>query len=364
MKQCIFHYPHPIVDKPGIGSALRPNRMRAAFESIGYQVEEISGYSRERKQKIAQIKRNIRAGVRYDFVYSESVNIPTPLSDEDHIPRRPFLDFAFFRLCRKNGIPVGLFYRDKHWQFPVYRDHVSPWKQMITLPLFRWDLCMYRKYVDILYVPSRQMGALISHGNIVPLPPGGEAHPDVLGAQKVRQERLRIFYVGNVLGAYDVTAFCKAVYETEGVYLTICTPRDSWETAKHKYEAYLCDRIQIVHKSSAELQPYYLEADLFCCCVEENAYSRLAMPIKTFESISYGVPVMITEGIAAEELIAAEDCGWVVPNDSNAYAALLTRLRDNPEEIQRKMRNTVAIAPNHTWESRAQQVAKELTNLK
>ena len=66
----------------------------------------------------------------------------------------------------------------------------------------------------------------------------------------------------------------------------------------------------------------------------------------------------------AEELIAAEDCGWVVPNDSNAYAALLTRLRDNPEEIQRKMRNTVAIAPNHTWESRAQQVAKELTNLK
>ena len=73
---------------------------------------------------------------------------------------------------------------------------------------------------------------------------------------------------------------------------------------------------------------------------------------------------MITEGIAAEEVITKEDCGWVVPNDSNAYAAWLTRLRDNPEEIQRKMRNTVAIAPKHTWESRAQQVAKELTNLK
>ena len=98
--------------------------------------------------------------------------------------------------------------------------------------------------------------------------------------------------------------------------------------------------------------------------MEENAYSRLAMPIKTFESISFGVPIMMTEGIAAEELIVKEDCGWVVPNDSDAYAALLTRLRDNPEEIQRKMRNTVAIAPNHTWESRAQQVADDLINLK
>ena len=177
-KRCIFHYPHPIADKPGIGSALRPNQMCAAFESLGYQVDKVCGYGAQRKQAIRKIRKNIRAGVKYDFVYSESVNSPTLLTEEDHIPRYPFLDFAFLGFCRKNGIPVGLFYRDMHWKFPVYREHLSRWKQMITLPLFRYDLWMYRKNVDIVYVPSDRLGQLVPHRRIKPLPPGGQERPD------------------------------------------------------------------------------------------------------------------------------------------------------------------------------------------
>ena len=367
MKRCIFHYPHPIVDKPGIGSALRPNRMRAAFENIGYQVDEVSGYGAQRKQAIREIKHNIQNGVKYDFVYSESVNVPTLLTDHDHLPRHPLLDFSFFRFCRKNGIPVGLFYRDMHWRFPVYREHVARWKQMITLPLFRYDLSMYRKCVDILYVPSEQMGEHVPHSATRPLPPGGQERPGVLERRATKQQEqgsLRVFYVGNVMGVYDVTDFCKAVSETENVRLTICTPQASWEQMRQHYAPYISDRIRVVHKSSGELQPYYEEADVFCCCLEANEYTRLAMPIKTFESISYGVPVMMTEGIAAGELIAGEDCGWVVPNNAEAYAVLLAHLRDTPEEVRRKTKNTLTIAPNHTWESRARQVAEELMNLK
>lgn len=358
MKRCIFHYPHPVEDAPGIGSALRPNRMRAAFEKIGYTVDELSGYSQERKQKIAEIKKNIRAGVKYDFVYSESVNIPTALSDYDHIPRRPFLDFSFFAFCKKQGIPVGLFYRDMHWRFPVYRENVSRWKQMITLPLFRYDLKMYRKFVDTLYVPSAQLGALVDHPKTQPLPPGGEQHPRTAPGDR---EGLRVFYVGNVLGVYDVTAFCKAVHETEGVELTICTPQKSWETAKPNYEPYLCDRIHIVHKSGADLAPHYADADVFCCCLEANEYTRLAMPIKTFEAISYGVPVMITEGIAAAELIMEENCGWVVANNAEAYRKLLQHLLVSKTEVEEKRQNVLRIAPENTWESRARKVAEDLT---
>ncbi len=363
MKRCIFHYPHPIVDKPGIGSALRPNQMRAAFECIGYQVDEISGYSAERKQRIDQIKRNIRSGIKYDFLYSESVNSPTALTDQDHLPRHPIMDFSFFSFCKKAGIPVGLFYRDIHWRFPVYRDTVSLWKQMITLPLFRYDLCMYRKYVDVLYVPSARMGSLVPHSNTIPLPPGGQVCPDILKRKAdshSSQESLHVFYVGNVLGVYDITAFCEAVSKTEGVQFTICTPSESWEVAKHKYEPYLCDRIKVIHKSSTELQPHYESADLFCCCLEANEYTRLAMPIKTFEAISYGVPVMITEGIAAADWIAESNCGWVVKNDSDAYVELLRCLRDSAQEVRQKTENALTIAPLNTWATRARKVAKDL----
>ena len=358
MKRCIFHYLHPIEEKPGIGSAMRPNRMLQAFRDIGYQVDTVAGYSTERKQQIQKIKQNIKNGVRYDFVYSESVNDATILSDADHIPRHPFLDFAFLKFCRKQGIPVGLFYRDMHWKFSVYRDHVSRWKQMIALPLLRNDLRMYRKCADILYVPSEAMGQLVPHPHIRTLPPGGMLVPS---AKQKRSDTLQIFYVGNVLGVYDITAFCAAVHKVDSVALTICTPQQSWDAAKHKYEPYLCDRIQVVHKAGHQLQPHYHEADLFCCCLEANEYTQLAMPIKTFESIGYGIPVMITEGIAAAELIQKADCGWVVENSADAFETLLRRLQSYPQEIEEKTKNVQAIAPQHTWSSRAQQVAEDLT---
>ncbi len=363
MKRCIFHYPHPVADEPGIGSALRPRQMRAALAAIGYEVDEIVGYGAQRKQQIAQIRRNIRAGVKYDFVYSESVNIPMMLTEADHLPRYPFQDFSFFRFCGKQGIPVGLFYRDMHWKFPVYRQSVARWKQMITLPLFRYDLRMYRKYVDLLYVPSLPLGQLLPKHRTKPLPPGGIARSTV-GKTKTAEETLNVFYVGNVLGVYDVTAFCQAVAETEQVGFTICTPRESWEQAKHRYAPYLCDRIRVVHKSSGELAPFYEAADVFCCCLQANEYTRLAMPIKTFESIGYGVPVMMTEGIAAQAVIAQEDCGWITENTAQAYRQLLRHLLEHPEEIRKKKENTVAAAAGHTWESRARQVAEDLTNLK
>ncbi|MBQ3492467.1 MAG: glycosyltransferase [Oscillospiraceae bacterium] len=360
-KRCIFHYPHPVEDKPGIGSALRPNKMRAAFENIGYRVDEVSGFGAQRKRAIARIKRNIRAGVQYDFVYSESVNVPTLLTEEDHIPRYPFLDFSFFGFCRKHSIPVGLFYRDMHWMFPVYREHVSRWKRMITLPLFRYDLRMYRKHVNLLYVASEPVRQIVPHSATKPLPPGGQAQ--FCAEKQQKQGVLRVFYVGNVMGVYDITDFCKAVSQTDNVYLTICTPKSSWEQMRAHYAPYMSDRICVVHRSSAELAPYYEQADVFCCCLQVSEYTRLAMPIKTFESIGYGVPVMISEGIAAGDLIEKENCGWVVQNTTEAYAALLARLRDDPAEVKEKTTNTVAAAPDHTWESRARQVVEDLLKL-
>ena len=98
-KRCIFHYPNPISDKMSAGSSVRPNQMLNAFKLCGYIVDDVTGYGSERKQKIREIKKNIKNGVKYDFVYSESINIPTVLSEENHIPIYPFLDFSFFTFC-------------------------------------------------------------------------------------------------------------------------------------------------------------------------------------------------------------------------------------------------------------------------
>ena len=71
-KKCIYHYTHPI-EENAIGSGVRPYMMLNAFKSIGYDVEEISGYGKERKKKIKELINKIKNGERYDFLYSESL---------------------------------------------------------------------------------------------------------------------------------------------------------------------------------------------------------------------------------------------------------------------------------------------------
>ena len=131
-KRCIVHIPNHIEKSGKSGSNIRPIKMKQAFEENGYLVEYISGYGTERKVQINKIKRNIRNGIKYDFLYSESSTMPTLLTEKNHLPRYPFLDFSFFKFCKKNGItgipagePTANRPPDRAGPAPGY--HSAPW---------------------------------------------------------------------------------------------------------------------------------------------------------------------------------------------------------------------------------------------
>ena len=76
MRRMIFHCPVKNEGNPD-ASQLRPLKMIEAFRQIGYDVAVVYGDGAERKKSIAAIKRSIRGGVKYDFLYSESSTLPT-----------------------------------------------------------------------------------------------------------------------------------------------------------------------------------------------------------------------------------------------------------------------------------------------
>lgn len=55
---------------------------------------------KKEKKKIKKIKSNIKEGIKYDFLYSESSTEPTLLTEKNHIPLYPFLDFGFLKYCK------------------------------------------------------------------------------------------------------------------------------------------------------------------------------------------------------------------------------------------------------------------------
>lgn len=367
-KKCIFHYPMPFDYDKKNGSSLRPISMLEAFKECGYDVDVISGYGNERKDNIKKIKSNIKNGTQYDFLYSESLTQPTLLSEKNHIPRYPFLDFRFLKLCRKNNIPVFLYYRDMHWKFAPYKEGMIWYKKMITLPLYKYDLYQYYKNVDILYCPTEKFIEFgLNKYNIKALPPGCKINSKVTEYKMNRMKTdniIHVFYVGGVAGIYDISLFLRGMMLCDRVFLTICTPKDHWNENKQHLQKWMNERVTVVHKNSNQLEGYYKNSDVSLFCKAQDVYTDMAVPIKTKETLGYGTPIIVSDNLAVAKDVKEGGYGWIVKPEPQAIKELLEYLCNNPNEINEKTHNAIQAARDNTWKSRAEQVIKDSVNWK
>lgn len=359
--EMIFHAPYPLNHGATSASGLRPVRMRRAFEDLGYRVHEVTGTSAERARAIRSLKREIASGaIRPEFVYAESSTMPSFMTDPDHLPRHPLLDAGFFRFCEKRGIRVGLFYRDIYWRFPIYRESVrTPIAQIMRL-LYRFELVRYRLAGIDLYLPSNEMARwvpIVPKGRMRALPPGG----DIVDAGDPRPGgALRLFYVGGLNSNYQLHETVRAVAATEGVEFTICTRQAEWEAREPEYRELTAPNVAVVHRSGEELRELYAEADASVLAVKPIPYWDFASPMKLYEYLGHGKPIVASEGTLAGRVVEAEDVGWTVPYGAEPLSALLRRLADDPAEVQRAAGRAREARARHTWDARAEQVAREL----
>lgn len=367
-KRCIFHVPNYVDRNAKSGSHVRPMKMIEAFKSIGYHVDVVMGYGKARKKQIKAIKKKIIQGQKYDFLYSESSTMPTLLTEKNHIPLYPNLDFGFFGFCRKRGIKIGLFYRDIHWKFERYKKEVSKYKQAVSIPMYRYDLWRYKKLVDILYLPSLKMGQQIEEykfPNIKPLPPGAFKKEEIISSriryfENREHNSLKIFYVGGIEGIYDLTGLLKAIYDKEFIDLTICCRANEWEKEKERYRPFMTERIHIVHLFGVDLEKYYLEADICWCCFETSKYMSFAVPIKLLEYTSYVTPVIVSEGTEAGSFVKRFQNGFCITYNISEITSLLEHIYQEQWLLLERHKKAVECLEENTWIRRAYQVKKEL----
>lgn len=364
LKRCIFHIPYQIDSNVKSGTNIRPIKMKQAFEENGYIVDCIWGYGKERKEKIKEIEAKIRQGMKYDFVYSENNTMPTALTEKNHMPKYFNLDFAFFKFCKKQGIKIGLFYRDVYWKFDVYKEKTNLIQRMISIPLYKYDLYQYDRLVDHLYLPSNKMRA---YAEVVEkyseLPPGCEINKSVIEYKKKIQanEMLELFYVGGIGELYDIGKLLRVVSELTFVKLTICCRENEWNENRSRYEKYLNKNIQIIHKSGKDLNEYYKKADISLLYFSSEGYRSFAMPVKLFEYMGNMTPIIATKGSAAGEFVELYDIGWNISYDESSLKSLLELIFYNREKLIEKSNNLANALNKNSWKARATQVIKELT---
>jgi glycosyltransferase involved in cell wall biosynthesis len=358
----IFHYPLPLDPRSRSASGIRPLKMLTAFKELGYTVDLATGYSSERKYRIAQIKANVLMGTKYDFVYSESSTMPTILSDPRHLPLRPTLELSFFRFCNARDIPIGLFYRDIYWLFEGYGKNTDYFRRISAVLAYRYDLLIYARTLRRLFLPSLAMAPHVPWVNpsiIRALPPGHNIQPGHLRKEHTGTKVLKLFYVGGISSHYQMHELFTAISDLHGVELTVCTRSDEWLAVRHEY-LWNLPQVRIIHEIGSAMQQHLASSDIALLFVRPNEYREFASPVKMYEYLGFSKPIIASQGTLVASFVEENKVGWSIPYEAASLKALLNKLLHSSSEIDETRMRTSKVSALHTWEARARHVVNEL----
>ena len=356
----VFHHPFPLSTEGRSGSSVRPRLMAQAFEELGYKVTLITGRVAQRVEGIRQVASELARGRRFEFVYSESHTLPMPLTESHHLPLHPLLDYRFFASMRRSGVPVGLFYRDAHWRFPELTPGYPAAKRVVVNSFHRFEWQQLSRSVDHLFLPLTEMRAALPNTESAPrvssLPPGLIPRPRKTSERP--PGRLRLLYVGGVTPPlYDLTPLIDAARQVERLSVTICCRKEEWSRQAPHYD--VPAEVRVVHAVGSQLEELYEDADAVAILWRPHPYLSLTLPVKLFEALSYGLPVVTSHGTATADFVATHDVGWTV-GSTEEVRRLTQRLDQSPGELLAAYDRVEEVRQRHTWRARAAQVAHTL----
>lgn len=362
-KNCIVYIPYKLEENGRGARMVRPLKMIQAFRDLGYSVTLVDGFSRERKKRISFVKKQIRTGISYDFAYIEGNTEPIFLTDPHHFPTHPFLDFGFFRFLNKHDIPIGLFYCDIYWKFKNYGEGMPLWKRKAALFFYALELKKYENCISKFYLPDCKMLEFIGNPRLEriaeELPPGCDkievSHDDndVLFSD---EKPIKVFYVGGLGDHYQIVELVKAIKERSFTRLTLCCRADDWEKQRSAFEEYLCDRVEVIHCNSDQLDCFYKDTDICSLMFKESVYISFARPVKAYEYLAHEIPVIATEGISIGDFVKENKIGWSIPYDYRSISEVFDKIKDNPSILKEKIKRCHSVKKYNLWTCRANSV--------
>lgn len=350
-------------DIPTSGSSVRPQKMRNAFKETGHEVVIIDGMNNNlsaRKNAVKRVKKLIKTWV------PEACYIEPPSG-----PMFYYGDVQLIKFLHKKRVPISIFYRDAYWKYPEFakertQSFVEKLKSIIIrrMQIHQWNV--FRKYIDIIYFPSKMMAKEFDCPHKDVLPPGGFV-PEFKEKAGL-SDPIQFIFVGGAAQNYGtyltISAFDKVNEDSIKAKVFYICPEEQWNSLgidKEKYK----DWLEIIHTSGDEnLKPYYEKADLALLTAPRSFYRDFAVPIKIYEYMSYLKPVLVTNCTETERIVKDNHIGWVVEDSTEAVAAKVEYLCEHTDEVLEVRAGMERVRSNNLWASRAQKVIKDLEGVK
>jgi glycosyltransferase involved in cell wall biosynthesis len=175
----------------------------------------------------------------------------------------------------------------------------------------------------------------------------------------------RAIYVGGVSQRYGTDIMLQALEDVNrdcGLELQMVC-REGENTCL--YDGYKqVSWLKVIHESSDNLQRYYKESGFGIVPIRKDKYNDFSFPIKLFEYISYGLPVIVTDCNEMASFVKKYNIGLVVKDDKDSLASAVRKMLCSREKYLIYKENLRICLNENSWISRARKVKDELCRTK
>jgi glycosyltransferase involved in cell wall biosynthesis len=141
---------------------------------------------------------------------------------------------------------------------------------------------------------------------------------------------------------------------------------DGVESEKVKAAASLNKKIVYLGRQPQHALPGLIVGAVASLSVKVGKWNATGlMPLKLFETLACGVPIIVTDFPGMADFVCKHDCGLVVPPNSPESIAEAVRQLAQNKDITREMgtRGRVAVEKGHSWDRRAEQTLSVLDSI-
>lgn len=268
-------------------------------------------------------------------------------------------DYFFLNYIKKKGIPIFPFIRDLYWKYKGTLQ--ESWRQKIWFKHCDKELTWYQDNATGLLFPSQEMADTIDFNNKYILPPAGD--PSRCLNQTLPNNQ-NITFIGGISIKTGVDILANAmnyvVKEFPNSRCNIVGTGNSEMIKRLKGFDFLDF---FPDKNYFDIPEILAQSYLTVIPHPSIPHNDFAIPVKLFDYMSSGRPVVSTDCPSMAHFIKENDIGIITTDNPKDLAKGIIYLLDNPNVAQKYGNNALcAIKEKHSWQHRARTLINIMEN--